>query len=370
MHAVVRRLRLEWPSKARWERWAKGRFPGLSAQSVQQVVQDFCDTLTATTKARKKQKAAREESTQQYPWRCQHRYRDVPYTNQEATLKDGVLRLPHGRGGGVLRVIIPKGLDLPGRVMEAQLAFGVVRLVCEVPETMPSLEAPVLGVDLGVNTLLGATDGERAVLVSGREAKAIVRYRNKALAALTSRIDRSKAGSGRRRKLARARHRMLAKSARRLRDVLHKATRAVARAFPEHRVVVGKPFNDAAKKLGRRQAQQVSSASNAKLIAMLAYKLQGATKVPEPYSSQTCPGCGCRQVCRRVYRCAACGWSAPRDVVGAVNIRCMGLHGGMHSGQPVPTRIAFVRPLRKYPGAPPVDAPGRPGGTPAPRGAA
>ncbi|MBI5513334.1 MAG: transposase, partial [Deltaproteobacteria bacterium] len=179
-----------------------------------------------------------------------------------------------------------------------------------------------------------------------------------------------KAGSRRRKKLARARHRMLAKSARRLRDVLHKATRAVARAFPEHRVVVGKPFNDAARKLGRRQAQQVSNASNAKLIAMLASKLQGATKVPEPYSSQTCPGCGCRQVCRRVYRCVACGWTAPRDVVGAVNIRCIGMHGGMLPGQPVPTRIAFVRPLRKYPGAPPVGAPGRPGGTPAPGRAA
>ncbi|MBI5516017.1 MAG: hypothetical protein HY909_19700, partial [Deltaproteobacteria bacterium] len=84
MHAVVRRFQWEWPSKARWERWARGRFPGLSAQSVQQVVQDFCDTLTATTKAREERKAAGEESTQQYPWRCQHRYRDVPYTNQEA----------------------------------------------------------------------------------------------------------------------------------------------------------------------------------------------------------------------------------------------------------------------------------------------
>jgi len=30
-HHRIRRLNWKWPSKARWQRWAKGRYPGLSA---------------------------------------------------------------------------------------------------------------------------------------------------------------------------------------------------------------------------------------------------------------------------------------------------------------------------------------------------
>ncbi|MBP6832790.1 MAG: transposase [Deltaproteobacteria bacterium] len=363
LHTRLRRLGWAWPTLARWTTWAKGRAPGLSAQSVQQVVRDFCDTLSATTKARNAQQAAGEEPTTRYPWKVS-RYRDVPYSNQTAVVRHGMLRLPHGRGGGTLAIPLPVDRSLPGRLMEVSLAYGVVRLVCEVPDAVPQLEAPVIGVDLGVNTLLAATDGRAAVLVSGRAAKAIVRYRNKAGAALSSRIDRKMRGSKRRKKLVRAKHRMLDRSARKLKDTLHKATRAVADAFAGHRVIVGEPFNDAARKVGRSTAQQVSSASNSRLVAMLNYKLSGAVKVPEPYSSQTCPGCGCRQKCRRVYRCATCGWSAPRDAVGAVNIRSIGLYGAMRPQQPVLQRIVFVRPLRKYP-ATLQGAAGSPGGTPA-----
>jgi putative transposase len=367
MHAVVRRFQWKWPSRAQWDRWARGRFLALSAQSVQQVVAEFCDALTAAARARKPQKTASADVVARYPWRSQARYRDVPYTNQDAVIRDGVLRLSHGRGGNApLYVPLPKGRTLPGRLTEVSLAYGAVRLVCEVPTVESNPDAPIVGVDLGVNTLLAATDGERAVLVSGREAKAIVRYRNKASAAITSRIDRAQKGSNRRKRLARAKYKTLDKSARRLKDVLHKATRKIADAFPGHRVMVGEPFNDAARKMGRRQAQQVSQSSNARLIAQLAYKLAGAVEVPEPYSSQTCPGCGCRRKCRRVYKCAQCGWSAPRDVVGAVNIRSIGLHGEMKPEQAVPARIMFVRPLRKYPAASSRDgAAGRPGGTPA-----
>lgn len=359
LHARIRRLGWRWPSRKRWDQWARGRFPAISAQSVQQIVEQFLETLDATTKARK---AAGSEKTARYPWR-HTRYRDVTYTNQDAVLRDGVLRLSHGRRGVPLRVSLPR--PLPGRLMEVQLAYGVVRIVCEVPSREEPAVLGVVGVDLGVNTLLAATDGERAVLVSGREAKAIVQYRNKSLAALSSRIDRCKRGSKRRKRLVRAKYRMLDRGARQLKDVLHKATRKIADAFPTHRAVVGKPFNDAARKMGRKQAQQVSSASNRVLIAMLAYKMFGAQEVPEPYSSQTCPGCGCRQKCRRVFSCA-CGWSAPRDVVGATNIRSIGLHGAMRPEQPMPTRIVFVRPLRKYPATPSRDgAAGSSGGTPA-----
>lgn len=360
IHARYRRAQWKWPTKAAWERWARGRFPALSAQSVQQVVANFCDVLSATTKARK---AGIE--TARYPWKTRARYRDVPYTNQDAVIRNGVLRLSHGRGSNkALRVTVPR--SLPGRLVEVTLAYGVVRLVCEVPERAAVPLGPLVGVDLGVNTLVAATDGVTAVLVSGRGAKAIVQYRNKSNAELRSRIDRCVRGSKRRKRLVRARYRMADRCARKLRDTLHKATRAVADAFPGSPVVVGKPFNDASRKMGRVQAQQVSSASNARIIAQLAYKMAGTVEKNEAYSSQTCPVCGCRNKCRRVYQCKQCGFTAPRDVVGSVCIRSIGEHGEIRTGLSIPTRIVCVRPLRMYPVSLSRDsAAGSSGGTPA-----
>ena len=139
---------------------------------------------------------------------------------------------------------------------------------------------------------------------------------------------------------------MLEKTQRRIKDACHKATAIVKTEFPDHAVFVGEPFNDAAQRIGRRQAQQVSQACNRRIIQQLDYKLCGAITVPEYYSSQTCPVCGCRQKCRRIYACKTCGYSAPRDVVGSTNIRRIGLHGQMQSGPP-PTVIKYRRPVSR-----------------------
>src|SRR5215472_19257976 len=37
-HQRIRRLGWKWPSQARWQKWARGRYPGLSAQSAQQLI--------------------------------------------------------------------------------------------------------------------------------------------------------------------------------------------------------------------------------------------------------------------------------------------------------------------------------------------
>lgn len=369
LHARLRRLGWQWPTRSRWEKWAKGRFPGLSAQSVQQGVAAFCECLAATSAARKAAVAAgRDVGAVRYPWRSM-RYRDVTYTNQDAVLRDGFMRLSHGRGGKPLRIRLPEGVRLPGRLVEVTLAFGVARLVCKLDDPAPTPEAAplaVVGVDLGVNTLIAATDGEAAVLVSGREAKAIQQGRNKLLASIRSRLDRAVPGSRLHKRLQRRKRQHLGRCARRMRDIVHKATRIVTSAFPQARAVVGEAFNDAARKMGRRQAQQVSQAANGRITRQLGYKLAGgAGTVVESYSSQTCPVCGRRQKCRRVYRCGGCGLVAPRDVVGAVNIRAIGMYGALHEQQPVPAVVRFVRPLRKYPGRPLVGPPGSSGGTPA-----
>jgi putative transposase len=339
-HHRVRRRNLKWPSKERWQRWARGRYPGLSAQSTQQIIGEFCEAVASARSLRRN-----GHTEARYPWH-KPKYRDVVYTNQDARIRAGRLILPHGTSG-TLRIPVP--MSLPGRLMEVRMSMATVRLVCEVLD-VATPQRTVIGIDLGVNTLIAATDGEKALLISGREAKATVQWRNKRLAEIQRAQSRRTKGSRRWKRLQRRKAKMLAKAHRRIRDITHKATRKVVEAFPGATCYVGKPFNDAAQHLGRRQAQQVSSACNAKIINLLDYKSCGAIQTDEFFSSLTCPVCGERNKCGRIYRCRRCGFTAPRDVVGGSNILCIGQHGALIPGCRVPHTIHWVHPS-KYPSA-------------------
>jgi putative transposase len=336
-HFRIRRLNWKWPSKARWQRWAKRKYPNLSAQSAQQVIGEFCEAVESARRLR-----AGDHPAARYPWK-KTKYRSVPYTNQDAKLRDGVLRLPSGKAGALL-VRIPNTVTLPGRLMEARLEYGRVLLVYQTPDTVRPA-GPTIGVDLGVNTLIAATDGGTAILVSGREVKATIQWRNKKLASAARRQSAMTKGSSRWLRLQRRKRKMLRKADRRIRDLAHKATRQVANAFPNAHAYVGEPFNDAAEKVGRFSAQAISQAINRTVIELLDYKLSGALAIPEPYTSQTCPVCGGRRTCRRMYRCP-CGVVAPRDVVGAVNILSLGVSGKIVQ-RAIPSRIMYRRPDRR-----------------------
>jgi putative transposase len=335
-HHRIRRLNWRWPSKARWQRWAKGRYSGLSAQSAQQLIGEFCEAVDSCRQLRKN-----GQSEARYPWR-KPRYHDVVYTNQDARIRAGHLVLPHGQSG-TLRMRLPETVTLPGRLMEVRLSFGVVRLVCEVAN-VPRPQQTVIGVDLGVNTLAASTDGQQVLLISGRAAKATIQYRNKRLASLVQRQSRYTKHSRRYRRLQRRKHRLLDKTQRRIRDLTHKATRQIADAFPGATCYVGEPFNEAAQRIGRMQAQQVSQVCTRRIIRQLDYKTAGAITLSEAYSSQTCPVCGERSTHRRIYRCPQCGATGPRDAIGAVNILSLGQHGAMLPGRSLAQQVTYRRP--------------------------
>lgn len=273
-------------------------------------------------------------------------YRQAIFNGQAAKFRDGSLILPCG-AAGKLTIKIPDAVIFTGQVMEVRLDYGSVSVVCKIADEVRA-GGPTIGVDLGVNTLIAATDGEKAILVSGREVKAAVQLRNKRLAEISSKQAKKTKGSRRHKRLQRRKYRMLDRARNKVRDLCHKATRKVADAFPNAKAYVGRPFNDACRKMGRVQAQTVSSACTRKIIGMLNYKLAAAIEVDEAYSSQTCPVCGERSKHRRVYRCR-CGFEAARDVVGASNIRAIGIDGGMRPGCNVPNVIQFAHPS-KYPG--------------------
>jgi len=241
LHFRIRRGLWQWPSKGRWQEWAKGRYPGLHSQSVQQLIADFCEAVEATRQLRKN---GHDEAN--YPFK-QPRYKDVIYTNQGARLKDGILTLPNGDSGR-LHIRIPKGVRLPGRIMEVRLKYGQVQMVCEVTDKVVP-PGPTIGVDLGVNSLIAATDGKTAIVISGREAKATIQWRNKHLASIQTRQSQCTKHSRRYKRLQRRKYKMLGKAQRRINDIIHKATRKVADAFPHAKCYVGKTFNDPASAL-------------------------------------------------------------------------------------------------------------------------
>ncbi len=348
-HADIRQQGGKWPSKADLQKEIKGLFPGLHSQSAQQIVADFCEAITSAESLRKKGD----------PFCYPHRktlYRQVLFTNQAPRFRDGRMILPCGKDG-YLSVCIPKGVVVPGRVMEIRLDYGEVEIVCEVPNEVRPI-GPTIGVDLGVNTVMAATDGKKAIAISGREIKATIQLRNKQLAEIVSKQAKKVRRSRRNKRLQRAKYRVLKHAKNKVRDLCHKATRKVADAFPNAKAYVGESFNDACRKMGRKQAQTVSSACNRKIVNLLNYKLAACIEVEEAYSSQTCPVCGERSKHRRIYRCPKCGYEAPRDVVGCLNIRTIGIEGGMRPGCCVPDAIQFVHPS-KYPGP----SPGSPGDT-------
>jgi putative transposase len=348
-HATIRQLGGTWPSKAALQAEIKGLFPGLHSQSAQQLVADFCEAVKSAEALRKK------GEPYDYPYR-KTTYRQVIFTNQAPRFRDGRMILPCGKAGS-LEIHMPRGVTLPGRLMEVRLGYGEVELVCEVI-IEPQPPGPTIGIDLGVNTILAATDGDEAILISGREIKATIQFRNKRLAAIVAQQSRKRKGSRRHKRLQRAKSRMLKHAKNKVRDLCHKATRKVADAFPNAQAYVGEPFNDACRKIDGVRAQTVSSACNRKIIDLLNYKLAACIEVEEHYSSQTCPVCGERSKQGRTYRCRRCGSVAPRDVVGCTNIRTIGIEGGLRPGCPVPNGIHFVHPS-KYPGP----KPGSPGDT-------
>jgi putative transposase len=335
-HHAARSASTVWPSKGVLQKEAKGKYPSINSQSAQQIIGEFVEAVNSTRQLRRK-----GHIEARFPWR-KPKYHNVTYTNQGARIRDGVLILPHGSAGS-LRIRIPITVTLPGRIMEVCLHYGEVSIVCEVADTVQKV-TKTIGVDLGVNSLIAATDGKKAVVISGRRMKSIVRLRNKRLGSICSAQAAKTKGSRRYKRLQRRKYQVLEKSRRQTTDVCHKATRKIADAFPKAKAYVGKPFNDAAQKVGRKQAQQVSQACNGKIIQLLDYKLSGgAIQINEAYSSQTDPVCGKRNKCGRIYKCQ-CGTRAPRDVIGCVNIRSIGMVGLMVPGRRLPKTIHFVHP--------------------------
>lgn len=305
---------------------------------------------------------------------CQQQGLDVRYPHQRKHFRTTIwkhtgiriqgerMRLARARGLPPIEVNLPAELaGLPADAFrEARLVWDRVsrryywHVVVEdgrPPEPPPG--SKVAAGDPGEVHPMALTDGEEAVVISARALRAIHQYTAKRLAAIQKKQARQKKGSRRWKRLQRRKAKFLAQQKRRARDVEHKASRAVvdwAAARGIGTLALG-DVRDVAdgKRLHAQSQQKVGLWSHGRQRWYITYKAAAAgiqvALVNEAYSSQTCPECGSRhKPTGRTFRCPACGFVSPRDIVGSANILSRYLYGTVGHVRP-PPEVKYRHPF-------------------------
>lgn len=308
-----------WLKPSSMMRWQNSK--ALHAHSADAVVQSFYAAL-------KSWRVRRKEDPDAKPPRKRRRFYRVQWKASAIRLKDGKLVLANGKGNAPL--IVPWQWDLPTLVELGWHGTGYeLRCVYTTAVQAEAIGTGVAGVDLGEIHLAAVHDGTNCTIYNGRYLRSVRRYQNKVKASLAARIDTSKRGSKRRRKLVRTKARILKRLDNQIRDILHKQTTHLVSTSHRNGVqtlVVG-DVRDIRQGLdyGKKANQKLHQWAHGKTRWMLTYKAKrlgmSVVLMDEAYTSVTCPACMARHKPRgRVYRCN-CGFSGHRDAVGAWNIR-------------------------------------------------
>jgi putative transposase len=200
------------------------------------------------------------------------------------------------------------------------------------------------------------TDGEEAIVISGRESRSVKRWRNKKVGSISQLQSRCKKGSRRWKKLQRSKNKVKAKVNNKCRDLSHKASRKVVTWCTERGVktlVVGKLRGIAeGKRLSRKSQQKISQWEHYRHLQYFSYKLKDrggeVITISEEGSSSKCPCCGRKSKPKgRLFRCHSCGLIMHRDVKGAVGILSLYVGGQVFPSSvehPNPKRIKYLHP--------------------------
>jgi putative transposase len=217
------------------------------------------------------------------------------------------------------------------RILSATVTRGAQRwyvsFTVEVERAVPEHHArpgSVIGIDLGVKTLLTGVDGQgNVVTVAGPKA---LRSSLRRLRRASRAHSRTVKGSANRRKSASRLARIHARAASVRADALHKTTTGLATRYE---TVVAEDLNVAGMVTNRRLARAIADQGFGQARRMLSYKTTwhgGRLVLAGRWfpSSKTCSGCGAVKaklaLSERTYTCAACGLVIDRDVNAACNL--------------------------------------------------
>ena len=382
-----------WNVAVEWvhNEWAAGRSPSkydirkqltsipaserpLHAHTIEKIAYDLADAIT-TYRQNKRQGLEVKP-----PWRTKT-YRPLSFfAGFGWRVSAGALWLSLKRGRERIRLSVPQVTDPDTGAVVDPASWGEIRLcwdrdarawslhISVLASPAPALDpTKVVAIDEGIINPMAlaafAADSTThapaidVTIISGREARAIKRERNKAVATVTRKRSRCKAGSRRDKALAMVEKKHRSRAAKRLHDLDHQVSHKAADFAVEHdagKVVVGdvrgiEQRTRATQRHSRSQRQQLSQWSRGRQEDLLSYKLgTELVYIDESWSSKTCPACLARNRPKgRNYHCGTCGFAAPRDAVGAINILMATLHGRYTAI--APETIIRVKYLRAVP---------------------
>ena len=214
----------------------------------------------------------------------------IVITSQNFSVDDkGHVRMP-----GFLSGIRVRARHRDVRQIRIQTGPGGIRiqLMYEREEAAPVDRPHAMGIDIGVNNLMAVSfsSGKEPVLINGRPLKSINQFYNKRRASLQGTAEKSN-----RRRRTRAMDRLTQKRGRKVRDLMHKASRKIIDLAVQEDVgtiVIGRNAGwKQRSSMGKRKNQNFVSIPYHILIEMIQYKaaLAGITVklTVESYTSGT-----------------------------------------------------------------------------------
>ena len=254
------------------------------------------------------------------------------FKQSQIRYKDGLLILSLDRNKNHIVLPWDKDISLPlyghvgyNKVHGWKINFSVEQ---EVGEQKLS-PGNGMAVDLGVKRIATLFDGNRVLTMNGKKLMGLLHYRNKTGAEYQEKLSKKKNGSKNKKKLQRARRKVVARLQNIQQDILHKQSRFVV-DYAIANKIGNAVFGDNSgvhteTNCGHVNNQKIQQFPEQKLYKYVKYKFKCVSGIvdrkPEPYTSQRCPICGeLHKTNTRTYKCKGCGFVYDRDGVGAINI--------------------------------------------------
>jgi putative transposase len=305
----------------------------LHSHSIDAIQQAFYKACKTTRTLRKN-----GDEQARYPYK-RRRYRTTIWKSSGVyRVNNGVLYLSLADGLQRLAVPLPAHLTQleKQQLIEVRLVFNkstfhyTWHVVVDDGLVVEAKHTKIAGVDLGEVHPIAITDGVEAAVISCRELRALNQGRNKRVASMDAKLSKHRKQSRRWRRLKRRKRRYLAKVKQQKRDIEHKIARETIDWAQENQIgvlAIGDVRNIADGKSWNAKGQQkLGDWSHGTVRHYISYKaadvgIRVEDKVPEKYTSQTCPKCGKRYKPKgRMFKCPHCRCVLHRDVVGAANI--------------------------------------------------
>lgn len=309
-------------------------FPELHSQTAQEIIRDLDEAYKSYFKHYKTDKSTRPPRFRGYKY-----FYTLTYPQASFHLEDNAIILHNPKDW--LRIEFAEGyrnIERVKKIKQAEICQYegeyYACISCEVIPERQKTTGKEIAFDPGSITLLTGYDGEQIVEVESKALKKTAKYYDKAMDKIRSKIDLSKPGSKRHRRLMQAKRRTLKKRARRMKQINHCISKELINmgydayyvgdwSKKETLADTGIPVVD--KKINRVVQNELPVGI---LVDYLRYKAnlksKQVEKVNEARSTNTCSCCGHVgkkiPITIRTFRCEKCGLKLNRDENAAINL--------------------------------------------------